>query len=490
MQISSSQSGTFNLIKGEAKMTPKEQFDLAVIGGGPGGYSAAFRAAQLGMNTALIEVFKIGGVCLHAACIPYKALLENIRIINLFRKREEFGFDNNGEKKEHINFGRIMARKNGVVDRLHSGLQILVKKNKVTYMEGLGSITAPSQVTVRNLTDGTEQEIRAKNIIISTGSKPKFIPAFAADGNKVLFSDHVVDLPSVPKSLIILGGGPIGVETATVFNALGSEITIIEATPRIMINEDQEISAELEEGLKNRGIGIITGTKVSEMQRTDEGVIIRFTDPAGQEATLVAEKFLVAIGRDGLIERLGLEQAGVEVDRNFIKVDEKMQTNVPGIYAVGDVAGPPLLAAKAISEGVFVVENIAGKESPAVDFNKVPHCTYCEPQAASIGLTEQAAKEKGHDVKIGRFSFKISGKALCEGEEEGFTKVVADASTGEILGVHMIGHEVTELIMECSQAMFAESTVYELGRAIHAHPTRAEAVKEAALDIYKESVLK
>ncbi len=471
-------------------MTPEEQFDLAIIGGGPAGYSTAFRAAQLGMNTALIEVFKIGGICLHAGCIPYKALLENIRVISLFRKRQEFGFDNNGEKKEHIDFNQIMERKNGVVNRLHNGLQVLAKKNKVTYMEGLGSITAPGQIMVRNLNDGRESEIQAKHIIVATGSKPKFIPAFTADGSEVLFSDHIVDLSTIPKSLIILGGGPIGVETATLFNTLDTEITIIEAMPRIMINEDEEISAELEERLKDQGIGIMTATKVSDMEKTKDGVAVTFTDPAGQEATLAAEKFLVAIGRDGLIERLGLDDIGVETDRNFIKVDERMQSSVPGIYAIGDVAGPPLLAHKAASEGIYVAETIAGKESPAVDFDKTPHCTYCEPQVASIGLTEQKAKEKGYDVKVGRFSFKISGKALCDGEEEGFTKIIADKSSGEILGAHMVGRDVTELIMECSEAMFAESTIYELGRAIHAHPTRSEAVKEAALDVNKESVLK
>lgn len=469
-------------------MASNNQFDVAIIGGGPGGYTAAFRAAQLGMNVALVEIFKLGGVCLHAACIPYKALLENVRIINLFRRREEFGITGGGEE---IDFGKIMDRKNSVINRLQEGLHLLVKKNGVTYLEGLGSLAATDRVHVRNLKTRTEQEITAKNIIVATGSKPKFIPAFAADGQRILFSDHIVDLKEVPKSLAILGGGPIGVETATVFNTLGTEITILEAMPRIMINEDEEISFELARRLKEKGINVITEAKVSGVQKMDDSVRLQFTDAAGRENALPAQKFLVAIGRDGLVSGLGLENLGVEVERNFIKVNEKMQTNVPGVYAIGDVVGPPLLAHKAAAEGILAVETMAGMDSPRVDYNKIPHCTYCEPQVASIGLREDEAKEKkGYDVKVGRFSFKISGKALCEGEEDGFVKIVSDGRTGELLGAHMIGHEVTELVMECSEAMFAENTLYELTRAIYAHPTRSEAIKEAALDVNKEAINK
>lgn len=468
-------------------MAQEEEFDVAIIGGGPGGYSAAFRAAQLGMRIALVEVFKIGGVCLHAGCIPYKALLENVRVINLFKRREEFGIRGaNGE----IDLNKIMERKNAIVGRLHDGLHILIKKNQITYLDGLGSVTALGRVLVRNLKDRSEREIMAKNIIVATGSKPKLIPMFAADGSKVLFSDHIVDLAAAPKSLAILGGGPIGVETATVLKALGAEVTIIEAMPRIMINEDEEISFELDRRLKERGINIIADAKVSAVEKVEEGVNLRFTDSSGQQQTLVAEKFLVAIGRNGLVEKLGLEKLGVEAEGNFVKVNGKMQTNIPSIYAIGDVAGPPLLAHKAAAEGVLAVESIAGKGSPKVDLDKVPHTTYCEPQVASIGLTESQAQEKGYSVRVGRFPFKITGKGLCEGEEEGFVKIVADGTSSEILGAHMIGHEVTELIMECSEAMFAESTIYELGRAIYAHPTRSEAVKEAALDVDKESLLK
>ena len=468
-------------------MVTNEEFDIAIIGGGPGGYSAAFRAAQLGASVALIEIFKIGGVCLHAGCIPYKALLEDVRVINLFRRREEFGIASSGD---WIDFSRIIDRKNGIVERLHNGLQGLVRKNKVVYIQGMGSITAPGRVLVRNLRDRSEKEIQAKNIIVATGSKPKFIPMFAADGSRVLFSDHIVDLTAPPRSLAILGGGPIGVETASVFKPLGTEITIIEAMPSIMINEDEEIAIELHRRLRERGINILTGAKVSAVEKVDKSVEIRLTNSTGREEIILVQNLLVAIGRDGLVERLGLEKVGVEVDRNYIKVNKKMQTSVPGIYAVGDVASPPLLAHKAAAEGVLAAETIVGKESPPVDFNKVPHCTYCEPQVASIGLTENQAEERGYGVKVGRFSFKISGKAFCEGEEEGFVKVIADGKTGEILGAHMIGHEVTELIMVCSQAMYAESTTYELGRAIYAHPTRSEVIREAALDINKESLLK
>lgn len=468
-------------------MASTNQFDVVIIGGGPGGYTAAFRAAQLGMKVALIEVFKLGGICLHAGCIPYKALLENVRVITLFRRRDEFEVGSHDEK---IDFGKMMTRKNDIVNRLHNGLHALVKKNGVTYFEGLGSLLEPNKVKVRNLKERTEQEISAKNIIIATGSKPKFIPAFAADGKDILFSDHIVDLKEIPKSLGILGGGPIGVETATVFAALGCEITILEAMPRIMINEDEEISSELARRLKEKGINIVTEAKVSTVEKKNGSVSTQFTDSAGQTQSLGAEKFLVAIGRDGLVEGLGLDKVGIETEKNFVKVNEKMQTNVPGIYAIGDVIGPPLLAHKASAEAVLAVETIARKESPQVNYNRVPHCTYCEPQVASIGLTESEAKEKGYDVKVGRFSFKISGKALCEGEEEGFVKIVSDGSTGEVLGAHMIGHEVTELIMECSEAMFAENTIYELARAIHAHPTRSETIKEAALDVNKEAIHK
>lgn len=463
------------------------QFDVAVIGGGPGGYTAAFRAAQLGLNVALVEIFKLGGVCLHAGCIPFKALLENVRVLNLLGDASRYGITANGVAPD---FARMMQRKGEVVARLNDGLHALIKKNKVTYFEGMGSLLAPGRVRVRHLQQKTEEEIAAKNVVIATGSKPKFIPAFAADGRKVLFSDHVIELTEVPKSMAILGGGPIGVETATVFSPLGCQTTILEAMPHIMITEEEEIQVELERRLAEQGIEILTGVKVSAADKTESGVSVKFADSQGNERTLEVEKFLVAIGRDGMISGLGLETVGVETERNFIKVNEKMQTSVPGVYAVGDVVSPPLLAHKASAEGVVAAETIAGRHARPLDHDKVPHCTYSEPQVASVGLTERVATERGYDVKVGRFSFKINGKALCEGREEGFVKIVADAKTGEVLGSHMIGHEVTELIMECSEAMYGENTIYELGHAVHAHPTRSEAVKEAALDVTKEAITK
>lgn len=462
-------------------------FDIAVIGGGPGGYSAAFHASKLGKEVALVEAFKIGGVCLQAGCIPYKALLENARVIELINNADRFAVK---ASVEGVDFGGIMSRKDRVVERLEKGLMFLVGKNKVTYFDGMGTLEGSGKIKVKNLKDRKEETIEARDIIIATGSKPKFIPVFAADGQKILYSDHIVSLNKAPASIAILGAGPIGVETATVMRALGATVNILEAAPRIMINEDEEISIELKKQLEDKGIGIECEVSVDKVDKTGLGVDVQYKDSAGKDKTLAADVFLVAIGREGLTDGLGLAAAGVEVERGYIKVDGSMKTNKQNIYAIGDVVGPPLLAHKASAEAIVAVETIAGRDSEPVDILKIPHCTYCEPQVASIGMTEGQARDEKRDVKIGRFSFKISGKALCEGDETGFVKVIADKETDEILGVHMLGSEVTELIQECSEAMYAESTLEELKMAIHAHPTRSEALKEAALDADNESLLK
>ncbi len=462
-------------------------FDIAIIGGGPGGYSAAFHASKLGMKVALIEVFKIGGTCLQVGCIPYKALLENARVIELLKNADKFAVEASVKK---VDFEAVMARKNRIVERLEKGLTFLVGKNKVTYFDGLGTLNGPGKVKVKNLKDRKEETIEAKDIIIATGSKPRYIREFAADGQKILYSDHIVNLKKAPKSIAILGAGPIGVETATVMRALDVKVDILEAAPRIMINEDEEISIELKKRLEEKGINIECDVSVKKVEKQDSGIKIKYTDPSGGEKSLEAELFLVAIGREGLIDGLGLEAAGVEVEKGYIKVDGSLRTNVPHIYAVGDVIGPPLLAHKASAEAVVAVDAIAGQTDVPVDVLKIPHCTYCEPQVASIGMTEAQAADEKRDAKTGRFSFKISGKALCESDETGFVKVIADKETDEILGVHMIGGEVTELVQECSAAMYAESTLEELKMAIHAHPTRSEALKEAALDADNESLLK
>jgi dihydrolipoamide dehydrogenase len=462
-------------------------FDLTVIGGGPGGYTAAFKASRLGMKVALVEAFKIGGVCLQAGCIPYKALLESARVSGLVRNAGEFGVD---ASMNGIDFSRMMSRKNKVVERLEKGLAFLVENNKVAYFDGLASLAGLGKVRVKNLKNREEQTIETKDIIIATGSKPKFIQAFAADGKKILYSDHIVALAEAPASIAILGGGPIGVETATLMRALGSSVVILEAAPRIMINEDEEISFELKKQLEKKGITIEVEAKVAEADKKDTGVTVDYTDSGGDRRSVDADCLLVAIGREGLTNGLGLETAGVGTEHGYIKVNVSMRTTASDIYAIGDVAGPPLLAHKASAEAIVAVETIAGRDTAPVDMLKIPHCTYCEPQVASIGLTEAQAAGEQRKIKTGRFSFKINGKALCESDEIGFIKIIADKDTDEILGVHMIGGEVTELIQECAEAMYAESTLEELKMAVHAHPTRSEALKEAALDADGESVMK
>lgn len=468
-------------------MSTQEVYDLVVIGGGPGGYTAAFHAAKRGMRAALVEVFKLGGVCLHAGCIPYKALLENIRVLDMTRRGAEFGID---LAIGGFDFTKMMSRKDRIVERLHGGLQTLVKRNGVDYFDGMGRPAGRGKVVVRSFKEQKEYELTAKNVIIATGSKPKFIPAFAADGQRILYSDHIVELKKVPQELVILGGGAIGVETATVFASLGTKVTILEAAPRIMGLEDEEISQTLERRLVEKGIVIVTGAKVGGVAKSEGGVTVAYDDAGGTSNEVQGDVFLVAIGRDGMTEGLGLEEAGVTLDRGYIKVDELMRTTAPDIYAIGDVAGPPLLAHKAAAEGELAVDTMAGRSGTKVDANKIPHCTYCEPQVASIGMTEAEAREQVGDIKVGRFSFRINGKALCEGEELGFIKIIAAAGTDEIIGAHMIGAEVTELVMEVSEAMFAESTLGQLAEAIHAHPTRSEAIKEAARDVYGMAITK
>lgn len=450
-------------------------YDLAIVGSGPGGYVAAIRAAQLGMKTALVERDKLGGICLNWGCIPTKALLRNAELASLLRNNaQEFGisFDN-----LRIDYLPAMKRSRNVANRLSKGVEFLMKKNAVSVIQGEASLADKN--TLRIAPSG--ETLSAQRFILATGSRPASLPGLEFDGQRIISSDHAVVLESNPAKVVIIGAGAVGVEFAYLFQAYGSEVHVIEMLPHILPQEDEEISILLEKALIKQGIAISTNTRVEKVEKGKAGVRVTASSPNGP-VQIEAEVLLMAIGRRGNIENLGLEAMGVVTDRGYVKVDGRLQTNVEGIYAIGDVTGPPLLAHRASHQGIVAVEGMAGMEVEPIDEASIPACTYCQPQVASIGLTEAAAREKGYEVKVGRFPFRANGKALALGDSEGLIKLVVDARYGEILGAHMIGPEVTELIHEIGIAKKLEATALSVGRAIHAHPTLSEALMEAALD--------
>jgi len=454
-----------------------QRYDLAVIGGGPGGYVAAIRAAQLGMRVALVEKDKLGGVCLNIGCIPTKALLRNAEILTLFRKASEFGIHVEGLKAD---FGAAIMRSRRVAQRLSKGVEFLMKKNNVTVFAGEGRLLAPGKVGV--VSDGRDvAEIESERVLLATGSRPKMIPGLTADGERVLTSDDALVLQEAPRSITIIGAGAVGVEFADIFHAYGVEVTVIEMLPRILPFEDAEISELLAKAFAKQGIKVFAGTKVEEVKVGSDTVILKVLRD-GKPEEVRAEAVLVAVGRAPNTEGIGLEGVGVALDRGgFIQVDERLRTAVPTIFAIGDCIGAPLLAHKAMHEGVLAVEGMAGHEVRRPDPKQVPSCTYCHPQVASIGLTEAEAKERGLKIRVGRFPYQASGLAQAIAETEGLVKVIADEGTGEILGVHIIGQNATELIPEAGLAMLLEATPEELARVMHPHPTLSETLGEAAL---------
>ncbi len=459
--------------------------DVVVIGAGPGGYVAAIRAAQLKLRTICVERDRLGGICLNWGCIPTKALLRSAEQMQFLKHASDFGFELSSFQ---VNFPRIIERSRKVAERMSNGIAYLFRKYGVQHVKGSAFIADPGIVEVRD-TDGTVTDrIECRHIIVATGARPRMIPGIEVDRERILTSTEAMLLPEPPESLIIIGAGAIGVEFAYFYNAFGTAVTLIEMMPRIVPNEDEEISRELERHFKKEGIQILTSTKVIAAKRSSNGVAVTVERADGTQQTLTAAMALNAIGVQGNTEGIGLERLGVQVERGFIRVDEYLRTNVPGIYAIGDVAGPPWLAHKASAEGIVCVEAIAGHNPHPVNYANIPACTYCQPQIASIGMTEQQAREAGYELRIGKFPFSASGKAWGMGETRGFVKLIFDARYGELLGAHMIGPDVTELIAEIGVARTLEATARTLFRTVHAHPTLSEAVAEAAAVAYDEAV--
>ena len=457
-------------------------YDVAVIGGGPAGYTAAIRAGQYGLKTALIEKdSRLGGTCLLVGCIPTKALLFNAEIYDHFKHAKEYGLDGLGEAS--INWKTILDRKNGIVAKHVKGLEFLMRKNKVTVIPGFGKLTGPAKDGIHSVEVAPSGDakskpsvVKARNIILATGSDARLLPGVKVS-DKVLTNIEILSLDRIPKSLLIIGAGAVGVEFGSIFRSFGSEISILEYLPRLVPVEDEEISKELARSFRKRGIESATGAKVESVEETKDGVKVTYTGSDGKQATKEAEKVLVAVGRGPRTEGIGLEKTKIKPERGFIKVNEYMQTDEPGIYAIGDiVAGMPQLAHSGSMSGLVAAAKIAGKYAHPIKRDRIPGCTYTEPQIGSVGLTEARAKELGHTVKIGKFPFVGNSKATIVDSHDGFVKVVADAKYGEILGVHIIGPQATELIAEAVTAMELEGTVEDLMWTIHAHPTLAEAM--------------
>ena len=454
------------------------KFDVVVVGTGPGGYVAAIRCAQLGLNVATVEDDRPGGVCLNWGCIPTKALLRNAEVLNLVGRAAEFGIRVTGVE---ANYAEAVKRSRSVADRMAKGVELLFRKNKIALYPGRG--TLPSATAVEVTGSGGKESLEAKAIIVATGSAPKSLPGVAIDEQRVISSNGAVRNETRPRSIVVIGAGAVGVEFADVYASYGAEVTVLEALPRLVPLEDQEVSSELSRAFSRRKIGVKTGVTVASVKSTSVGVAIE-TDAGRFEA----EQVLMAVGRAARVEGLGLEALGVKVDRGFVTISPRMETSVRGVYAIGDVVGPPMLAHKAMAEGVVAAEAIAGRDPRPIDYGNVPSCTDCRPQIASIGLTEVKARENGREVSVGKFPFTASGKAMALGETEGFVKVMADKSTGEILGVHIIGPEATEIIHEFAVGRTLEATLEEMIHTIHAHPTLSEAALEATLGVLGQAV--
>jgi len=464
----------------------KKQYDIAVLGGGPGGYVAAIRAGQLGFRTVVIDKDNLGGICLNWGCIPTKSLLKNAEIFdNIKNHRSDFGIKSTGLE---FDFNRIIKRSREISDRISKNVEILIKKNKVDRIRGFGKLTSKDTIQIIDENGKVSESISAENIIIATGARPRNLPAIPVDKKNIITSTEAMSLEKQPKDLIVIGAGAIGVEFAYFYSALGTKVTIIEMLKNILPIEDEEVSKTLEKNFKKRGIEIFTNATV-EKADIKNGKVNVVVNKDGEKKTITAEKVLNSIGVVGNVEGIGLEELGVQIEKNIIKVDkETYETNVKGIYAIGDVIGPPWLAHVASAEGIHCVERIKGIKNPAVDYDNIPGCTFCQPQVASVGLTEQKAKDNGYEIKVGKFPFMASGKAFAIGEREGFVKIIFDAKYGEILGAHIIGSEATEMIAEITLARSLEATGESLIKTVHAHPTLSESIMEAAANAYGEAI--
>ncbi|HEV8609547.1 MAG TPA: dihydrolipoyl dehydrogenase [Thermoanaerobaculia bacterium] len=458
-------------------MEASKTYDVAIIGSGPGGYVAAIRAAQLGMSILLVEREpKLGGVCTLRGCIPTKALLHTADVLEEARHGAEVGV---ASREVRLDFPAAMKHKEKVVRQSTNGVSYLMKKNKVDVAAGFGRIASAGRVSVAGA-GGAETAYAAKNILIATGSTPRSLPGIEIDHQAILSSDSILELTEVPKSLIVIGSGAVGVEFASMFSRFGSKTTVVEILPRIVPLEDEEVSRELAASFKRQGIAVYGDTRVERVTKNGGGVEVIARTSGGKTETFRAEKILLAVGRKPLSEGIGLEGLGVETERGYIKIDRYMRTNVPNVYAIGDVVPTPWLAHVAMAEGVVAVEHMARGETRPLNYDQVPGCTYCAPEVASVGLSEAAARDRGHDVAVGKFPFSAIGKARIVNETAGFVKIVTDKKYDEVLGVHIIGPRATELIAEAGAALKLEATSEELVRTIHAHPTLSEAIHEAA----------
>ena len=457
-------------------------YDLIVLGSGPGGYPAAIRASQLGKKVAIIERESLGGICLNWGCIPTKALLKSAQVFEYAKHAADYGIEINDPK---YNFPNIIKRSRGIADKMNKGVQFLMKKNKIDVIMGTGKLIANNKLEVTS-GDGAKQTLEAKNIIIATGARARELPALKLDGKKVVGYRDAMNLPTQPKSMVIVGSGAIGTEFAYFYNSLGTKVTIVEFLPRIVPVEDEDISKELEKAFKKQGMTIMVNSEVTKVDTSGEGIKATVKTQDGEQV-LEADLLLSAVGIAANIENIGLEELGIKTEKGRILVDGNQQTNVPGIYAIGDCTPHQALAHKASKEGINAAEHLCGKKTEPIDYNNVPGCTYCTPEIASVGYTEKAAKDAGYELKIGKFPFAASGKATAAGDTTGFVKIIYDAKYGELLGCHMIGYNVTEVIAEVVVARKLETTAHEILNAIHPHPTISEAVKEATAVAYGEA---
>ncbi len=461
--------------QGKNRKGSMAEYDVIIVGAGPGGYVAGIRAAQLGLKTLVVEKAHLGGICLNWGCIPTKALLKSASLLEEMRQAESYGIQVEGVRPD---LPAMIRRSREVAQHMNRGIAYLFKKNKVEWVEGEGYLLPGRRVRIQ-MKDGQE-EIAAKHIIIATGARPRHLPIFPKEHERVLTYKEALVLDQLPQSIAIIGAGAIGVEFAYFYRALGSEVTLIEAMPRIVPLEDEEVSKELERAFRRSGIRVLADARVEEAQVGNSGIALK-VHTKGKEEKIEAEYVLVAVGVQPNTENLGLEAIGIQrSERGHIQVNEWYQTNVEGYYAIGDVLATPALAHVASHEGIICVEKIAGEEVRPMDYRRVPACTYCQPEIASVGLTEAAARQQGYDVRVGKFPFTASGKARAEGHPQGFVKLVFDKKYGELLGVHMIGPHVTEMVAELVVAMNLETTEAEIFQSVHPHPTLSEAIMEAA----------
>jgi dihydrolipoamide dehydrogenase len=468
---------------------PETIFDIAIIGSGPAGYTAAIRAGQYGLKTALIEKDGfLGGTCLHVGCIPTKALLFNAELWDHLKDAKEFGIE--GVDSRKLNWAAVQERKSKIVTKHAKGLEFLMRKNKVETVKGYGKLTGPRQngvLTIEVTNAGKSSHIKAKNVIVATGSEARMIPGLAPDA-QILTNIEILSLKEIPKSLVIVGAGAVGVEFASIFRSFDTEVTILEMLPRLVPVEDEEVSKELARVYRKRGINFHTGAKVEKVEKTKSGIAVTFTVD-GKPQKIDAEKILIAVGRKPRTDNVGLEQTHIKPDRGFIKTDSWMETAEPGVFAIGDIVlGTPQLAHVGAMEGIVAVTKIAGKKGKPINPEHIPNATYCHPEIGSVGLTQTKAEEAGYNVKVGKFPFTANSRASIVGQHEGFIKIVSDADYGEILGVHIIGPQATELIAEAVVAIELEATVEDLIWTIHAHPTLAEAMLDASNSVYGMAV--